>query len=94
MAKRIHFSRPVDYCIHGMGTMLSSVVRVAFRRARRGPLLPDWNFWVEVNTEIMRAQLERAFVMPVVEARLYLDTVTVLSPALKRVDITNVCTPM
>ncbi len=92
MATHIHFRRPVGYCIRSAVVMLSSLIRVAWRRARRGPLLPDWNFWVEVNTEIMRAQMERAFVMPVAEARLYLDAVTVVSPRLHRVEVTNVCT--
>ncbi len=40
----------------------------------------------------MRAQLESAFVMPVIEARLYLDAVTLVSPALKRVRLGTVRT--
>jgi len=54
--------------------------------------LPSWNFWVEAITEIMQAQLKRAFFMPVVEARLYLDAVTLVSPVLRRVELTSVCT--
>ncbi len=92
MAKCIHFSGPARYQIRGTAIMLRCLIGVALKRAWRGPLLPDWTFWAEVNTEIMRAQLKRAFFMPVDEARLYLDAVTVLSPALKRVELTNICT--
>ncbi len=92
MADHIQFSGTVKDCVCGTAIMLRCLTRVALKRAWRGPLLRNWNFWAEASTEIFRAQLDKAFAMPVQEARRYLDAVTSVSPSLSRVAITRVCT--
>jgi acetyl esterase/lipase len=50
---------------------------------------PGWNWAVELGTRALKAQLARAFAMPeIVEARRYLDSVTLNSSALSEVNIT------
>jgi hypothetical protein len=68
-----------------------AAVRVSLGRAAKGPRLPGWNWYVEVLTYFLRRQLSLAFDMNnIVEARRFLDTVRIESPAVTQVTITPV----
>ncbi|MGC2183563.1 MAG: alpha/beta hydrolase [Terriglobales bacterium] len=54
----------------------------------KGPRQPGWSWLVELSTEILKRQVTTAFRMrDVKEARRYLDSVVITSPALSAVDI-------
>ncbi len=64
---------------------------VSARRLLKGPRRPSWNRWVEVATELLKRQLVAAFGMAdVQEARSFLDSIVLRSPALSAVTITPV----
>jgi len=91
MVARIHFAGPTRYRLRSAAEIGESVVMVSARRMLKGPRQPGWNWLVEVNTEILKRLVTTAFKMPdVVEARGYLDSVTISSPALSAVNITPV----
>jgi acetyl esterase/lipase len=59
---------------------------VSTRRLVKGPRYPGWNWWTEVSTALLKRQLGTAFDMSdVKEARTFLDSMVVRSPALSKV---------
>ena len=82
---------PVRYRLRTAASACRSVAKAALRRAIRGPRLPGWNWKVEIWTEALRTHLAQAFALKDVnEARRFLDSVVLASPALAAVDITPV----
>jgi len=68
-----------------------SVLEVSARRALNGPRLPGWNWFVELATQMLQRQTLAAIRMDdVKEARRYLDSTAISSPALSAVSITPV----
>jgi acetyl esterase/lipase len=68
-----------------------SILRVSARRTLKGPRHPGWDWLVEVSTEILKGQVNTAFQMrDVREARRYLDSVVIRSPAISAVNIVPV----
>ncbi len=71
--------------------LLQAAVHVSLRRAAKGPCLPGWNWYVEVVTYFLKRQLSLAFDMHnIVEARRFLDTVRIESPAVRQVTMAPV----
>ncbi len=71
--------------------MAQAAAAVSARRLLKGPRRPGWNWWVEVATQLLNRQLGAAFDMnDVNEARAFLDSMVVRSPALSQVTITPV----
>src|ERR1019366_7868467 len=91
MTARIHFRGPPRYCLRSAAELSQSVLEVSARRALRGPRLPGWNWFVELATEVLKRQTLTAFRLGnLKEARRYLDSVVISSPALSEVMITPV----
>ena len=91
MTARIHFRGPPHYRLGGAAELSQSVLEVTARRALRGPRLPGWNWFVELATEVLKRQTLTAFRLGnLKEARRYLDSVVISSPALSEVMITPV----
>jgi monoterpene epsilon-lactone hydrolase len=91
MTARIHFRGPPRYCLRSAAELSQSVLEVSARRALKGPRLPGWNWFVELATEVLKRQTLTAFGLgDVKEARRYLDSVVMSSPALSEVSITPV----
>ncbi len=71
--------------------MAQAAATVSTRRLLKGPRRPGWNWWLEVATKLLNRQLVAAFDMnDVQEARTFLDSTVVRSPALSEVTITPV----
>jgi monoterpene epsilon-lactone hydrolase len=88
MTSRIHFRGPPRYRLRSFAALSQSILEVSARRALKGPHLPSWNWFVELSTEVLRRQTLTAFRLgDVKEARLYLDSVVMSSPALSQVSI-------
>jgi epsilon-lactone hydrolase len=88
---RIHFRGPPQYRLRSAAELSQAVLEVAARRALKGPRLPSWNWFIELATEMMKRRTRAAFRMgDVKEARRYLDSVVITSPALSQVSITPV----
>lgn len=91
MTARIHFKGPPRYCLRSAAELSQSVLEVSARRALKGPRLPGWNWFVELATAVLKRQTLTAFRLgDVREARRYLDSVVMSSPALSEVSITPV----
>ena len=91
MNARIHLRGPLRYRLRCAADLGRCVLEVSVRRALKGPRLPDWNWFVELATQILKRQTLAAFRMSDVnEARRYLDSVVISSPALSEVSITPV----
>jgi len=91
MTARIHFTGPLYYRLHCAAELSQSLLRVGARRALKGPRLPGWNWFVELATQILNRHTLAAFRMgDVKEARRYLDSIEISSPALSEVSITPV----
>ncbi len=93
MTARIHFRGPPRYRLRSAAELSQSVLEVSARRALKGPRLPGWNWFVEVATQVAKRQTLVAFRMcneNVQEARRYLDSAVISSPALSEVSITLV----
>jgi epsilon-lactone hydrolase len=91
MVARIHFAGPTQYRVRSAAEIGESILKVSARRMLKGPRQPGWNWLVELNTEILKKHVTTAFTMrDVKEARCYLDSVVISSPALSGVDITPV----
>jgi acetyl esterase/lipase len=89
MFARIDFQGTVRYRIRSAAQLAGTVTTVTTRRLLKGPRRPGWNWWVEVATELLNRQLRAAFEMNAVqEARSFLDSMVVRSPALSQVTIT------
>jgi len=91
MVARVHFAGPTRYRLRSAAEIGESILKVSARRMLKGPRQPGWNWLVELNTEILQRLVTTAFKMrDVKEARFYLDSVVISSPALSGVDITPV----
>ena len=91
MVARVHFAGPTRYRLRSAAEIGESILKVSARRMLKGPRQPGWNCLVELNTEILQRLVTTAFKMhDVKEARFYLDSVVISSPALSGVDITPV----
>jgi monoterpene epsilon-lactone hydrolase len=91
MVARIQFAGPTQYRLLSALVIGQSIFRVSARRMLKGPRYPGWNWLVEVNTEILKRQVNTAFRMrDVREARRYLDSVVIRSPAMSAVNIVPV----
>jgi len=90
MVARIHFRGPPQYRLRNAAELSQSVLEVSARRMLKGPRLPGWNWFVEVATTILKRQVDAALKLSdVKEARRYLNSVVISSPALSEVDITQ-----
>ena len=68
--------------------MAQSVLEASARRILKGPRRPGWNWFVEVATHLLKTQVNTAFKLgDIKEARRYLDSVVISSPALSQVNI-------
>jgi epsilon-lactone hydrolase len=91
MFSQIHFTGPAPYRIRSTAEIGESIVEVSFRRMRKGPHLPSWSWFVELCTQVLKVQVNGALEMrDVHDARRYLNSVVVTSPALSGVSITRV----
>jgi len=91
MNAHIHFRGPLRYRLRCAAELMQAVLEVSARRAVKGPRLPSWNWFVELATQMLKRQTLAAFRMgDVKEARRYLDSVVIASPALLEVGITPV----
>ena len=91
MNAHIHFRGPLRYRLRCAAELMQAVLEVSARRAVKGPRLPSWNWFVELATQMLKRQTLAAFRMSdVKEARRYLDSVAISSPALSQVTITPV----
>jgi epsilon-lactone hydrolase len=91
MTARIHFRGPPRYRLRSAAELSRSVLEVSARRALNGPRLPGWNWFVELATQMLERQTLAAFQMDdMKEARRYLDSTVISSPALSAVSITPV----
>ena len=85
MFARIDFQGPAKHRIRSAAEAAQVIAAVSARRLLNGPRRPSWNWWVEVATELLKRQLGTAFDMSdVKEARSFLDSMVVRSPALVR----------
>lgn len=90
MSFPIHFTGRIRYRLHGAAELCGSIADVSVHRMLRGPRRPTWNWFVELSTDMLRRHLFTAFKMPEVkDARAYLDSVVVRSPACSQVTVTN-----
>lgn len=88
---RIRLVGPFRYRMRAARLLWQAIVRVTLRRAVKGPRLPGWNWFVEVVTCFLKRELSAAFDMHnSAEARRFLDTVQIASPATAKVAITLV----
>jgi monoterpene epsilon-lactone hydrolase len=88
---RLRLAGPLKYRERSLRLLSRAAMRVSWRRRRKGPLLPGWNWFVEVVTQFLKDQLSGAFELHnIVEARRFLDTLRMDSPALRKVNITPV----
>ncbi len=91
MVARLHFAGPARYRLRSAAEISRAILAVSARRMLKGPRQPGWNWLVEVSTGILKRQVIAAFRMrDVKEARRYLDSVVITSPALSEVHITPV----
>ena len=91
MVARIHFAGPTQYQVRCAAEIGRSILKVSARRMLKGPRQPGWNWLLELNTEILNKHVTTAFTMrDVREARSFLDSVVISSPALTAVDITPI----
>jgi epsilon-lactone hydrolase len=68
---------------------------VTVRRLLRGPLLPNWSWMLETSMFFLRGQSHKAFDEPdPVRSREFQDALTFASPALARMEIDEVITPV
>jgi epsilon-lactone hydrolase len=85
---RIRLTGPAPYRVQAARLLSQAAVRVSLRRRSNGPLLPGWNWFVEVVTYFLKRELSVAFDMHnIVEARRFLDALRIVSPALKLVNV-------
>jgi len=91
MFARIDFQGPVRYRMRSAALAAQAAAVVSARRLLKGPRRPSWNWWIEVATELLNRQLIAAFEMNETrEARSFLDSMVLRSPALSEVTITPV----
>jgi acetyl esterase/lipase len=86
MKVSLQFSGPARHRAKSVAVIGRAIADVSLRRALKGPRCASWNLAMEVGTEIAKRQLLAAFAMGnVEEARSYLDSLGLPSPALSRV---------
>jgi acetyl esterase/lipase len=91
MDVRLQFSGTTRHRAQSATMLCRAAANVSLRRMRNGPLCESWNFSAELGTEILKRQLVAAFEMQDVnEARSYLDSLTIRSKALSKVDTANI----
>jgi epsilon-lactone hydrolase len=91
MNAHIHFRGPLRYRLRCAAELIRAVLEVSARRALKGRRLRSWNWFVELATQVLKRQTLAAFRMgDVKEARRYLDSVVISSPALSEVSIAPV----
>lgn len=91
MFAQIGFQGPVRYRLRSAAEATRTVAAVSARRLAKGPRRPNWNWWMEVSTELLKRQLSIAFDMgDVREARAFLDSMVLRSPVLLQVTNTPV----
>jgi len=91
MVARIHFAGPIQYRVRSAAEIGQSILKVSARRMLKGPRQPSWSWLMELSTEVLKKHVTTAFTMrDVVEARAFLDSVVISSPALSGVDITPI----
>lgn len=91
MVARIHFAGPIGYRVRSAAEIGESILKASARRMLRGPRQPGWTWLVELNTAVLKRLVTTAFrLRDVREARRYLDSVVISSPALSEVSITPV----
>jgi epsilon-lactone hydrolase len=91
MTARVHFRGPLRYRLRCAAELGQSILEVSTRRALKGPVLPGWNWFIELATQMLRRQTVGALRMAdMKEARRYLDSVVISSPALPKINITPV----
>jgi epsilon-lactone hydrolase len=91
MTARIDFRGPHRYRLRSAAELSQSIFEVSAHRALKGPRLPGWNWFVEVATQVAKRQTLVALQMrDVKNARRYLDSMVINSPALSEVTITPV----
>lgn len=85
------FNGPPGAVARTLALINRSAVDVSLRRRLHGPRLPSWNWTVEFTTEMLRRQLQAAFLLPSVEeTRRYLGCVVVNHPVLEQMSINSV----
>ena len=91
MFARINFQGPVRYRVRAAAQLARAAAEVSARRLRKGARRPGWNWWVEVATQLLNRQLVTAFGMSdAKEARGFLNSMVIRSPALSDVTMTPV----
>ncbi len=91
MAIQVHFSGPIPNRLRIASGLCQLAVRVPLRRIVKGPRRATWGWFMEFGTEVLKKHVTTAFQMKdVKEARRYLDTLVVTSPALSQVNIVPV----
>ena len=89
MFARVHFNGAVQDRLRCAKELGQSVIEVSVRRIRKGPKQRNWNWFMELGTELLKKQLIEAFKMPDVKAaRQYLDSMLVSSPATEQLETT------
>ena len=91
MSARIHVRGQARYRWRVAAQLGQSVLEVSLRRLLKGPRRPSWNYSVEVGTQLLKKHVTAAFEMSdVKEARHFLDSVMISSPATQMVNVTPV----
>ena len=91
MVARIDFAGPIQYRVRSAAEIGESILKASARRIFKGPRQPGWSWLMELNTAVLKRLVTTAFRMgDVREARRYLDSVVISSPALSGVSITPV----
>jgi epsilon-lactone hydrolase len=91
MAIQVHLSGPPQYRLRIASELCQSALTVPLRRILQGPRRATWGWLMELGTELLKKHLTIAFRMrDVNEARRYLNSFVVSSPAMSQVDITPV----
>jgi epsilon-lactone hydrolase len=91
MNSHIQFRGPLRYRLRSAVELIQAVLEVSARRVVKGPRQPSWNWFVELATQMLKRQTLAAFRMDdVTQARRYLDSIVIRSPALSEVSITPV----
>jgi epsilon-lactone hydrolase len=91
MAIQVHFSGPAQYRLRIAAALCRSALTVPVHRMLKGPRRPTWTWLLELGTETLRRHVTTAFQMhDVKEARRYLDSFVVDSPAMSQVSITPI----
>lgn len=81
MSAKPHLRSSNSYQLKVLSNLSLALAETTSRRVLKGPLLPNWNWAVEITTEVLRKQLTTAFELPdIQEARRFLDSFELLPP--------------